>query len=608
MFIHIIATIHDGMAITYALKTVITQENAKETTRYILTSLTINGELFRPQQLLGSGAYGSVHVFAHELRKIAVKTAQLPLSNRHRSWVNNEFTFIKALYPEDGFYHQDTYTISETHFIYFIIMPIFSGEPLSLVLRNATSKQEVITAISKSAQELDKLHKKYKIVHGDISGRNILIDKQNNYQVRFIDFYMASRMYEWARLLPYNCMQEFNVVAPERMSKPIPADATQDIYSFGALIIHAHATMNPKWVKEGNHYIPRESFYSNTLLIFAHLAHSTNPQSRPSLQALLQRISQESEIPKEPHYPIMPSAKDSIRISGSTVVEAHTKPEALLQTFRLGSSQLFLRLKFKNRDLNEKSYNEILFSQQLYNYPSKYYGIFQIPKQAPAIYKKYKKLIVTPFYPGRRLDKFLEQLTTEQDVLQALLVVCYELQHIHQQGFLHGNIKDSNILINGDLLCPSQWNVYFLNFEFGGFLDSALTTTTQETPPHWAPERTNSPQSTIPPATNQDMFSFFWVLNYIFNKNLKSFSDTPTKKIIDSNFTICTVASPENRPTLSYFIQQLKKRQKELSIPPSFSKTSALYLTGCQDTLFARKAALSCSTTLERPTSLNFTM
>ena len=156
---------------------------------------------------------------------------------------------------------------------------------------------------------------------------------------------------------------------------------------------------------------------------------------------------------------------------------------------------------------------------------------------------------VMPKFPGVLLHQALAN-PTQAYYLDVMLSVAKELDRLHENNIVHGDIKTSNILVNGT-------DVYFIDFDFSYYADKLATTTSvsHKTCQHWAPERTNTRRK-IDASTNQDVYSFAM----LFDKRLlnKDFLDTHIESYLDIYREQAT-SNPACRPSLSTFIHAFEQ-------------------------------------------------
>ncbi|MFW2176222.1 MULTISPECIES: serine/threonine protein kinase [unclassified Moraxella] len=142
-----------------------------------------------------------------------------------------------------------------------------------------------------------------------------------------------------------------------------------------------------------------------------------------------------------------------------------------------------------------------------HNPPKSHYGIPQLLAYAT---EKDNAFLILPFYQGQTLKTLLQQnsLTFEQKIIIAIRL-CQLIQDIHCLGYLHGDMKPSNILL-------TEYQQVIL-LDFG--LSQSLTTTalrtsdfTAGTPAYMSPEQFNG----LPLTAQSDCYSLGIVLFEMF--------------------------------------------------------------------------------------------
>ncbi|MFZ2314202.1 MAG: serine/threonine-protein kinase [Gammaproteobacteria bacterium] len=176
-----------------------------------------------------NGGFGLVRFFKDEQgQELAVKSPIGVVTNPYNfDGVNliSSQVFFKKVYPN---HISSIHTYPGT---YRQVMPKFPGMTLDKALKNPTQAYfiDVVLAVAK---ELKRLHG-LDIVHGDIKGKNIIV---NGADIYFIDFDFSYYADKKATVTSYT-HKECVYWAPERTNRcdEIDANIAQDIYSFAML-------------------------------------------------------------------------------------------------------------------------------------------------------------------------------------------------------------------------------------------------------------------------------------------------------------------------------------------------------------------------------------
>lgn len=196
---------------------------------------------------IAAGAYGKLRLFKGKNIEFAVKKPNKTFSLitlekeelQVRKKINNELHYMMLAYPEDGpyalFHFSDPTSDEEypRHYSYRLLEPFYEGMTLSQFIQKNNDACIIAGVILKIAQELQRIHDK-KIIHGDISRRNIIIRPDGS--IRFIDFYFAYSPDNEATTttLPKNTTCYF---ARERINTTkCKAHYSQDVFSLAYMI------------------------------------------------------------------------------------------------------------------------------------------------------------------------------------------------------------------------------------------------------------------------------------------------------------------------------------------------------------------------------------
>lgn len=156
---------------------------------------------------------------------------------------------------------------------------------------------------------------------------------------------------------------------------------------------------------------------------------------------------------------------------------------------------------------------------------------------------------VMPKFPGVLLDEALAN-PTQAYYVDVMLNVAKELNRLHEMNIVHGDIKGTNILVDG-------LDVYFIDFDFSYYADKQATTTSlpHKSCLHWPPERTST-QGNVDANTSQDVYSFAMLFDSRFLN--KDFLDPHIASYLDL-YGEQAASEPTSRPSLSAFIQAFEE-------------------------------------------------
>lgn len=193
-------------------------------------------KIYHREHVIGKGTYGRVERFTNSKTgaAVAVKYVEQSWNNDIVEDTNAEATFITLMQPGRSIHTFFSPEGSQGIVKNRIVMPCFSGVPLSRMIDSVTTAHDFAELILKVSEKLDHFHR-IGCIHGDVKEENFMVSKDaNGFTVELIDFGFSSYRDETqAFYFPKKVDEMF---APEinapKITTIIPHPRT-DIYSLG---------------------------------------------------------------------------------------------------------------------------------------------------------------------------------------------------------------------------------------------------------------------------------------------------------------------------------------------------------------------------------------
>ena len=171
--------------------------------------------------------------------------------------------------------------------------------------------------------------------------------------------------------------------------------------------------------------------------------------------------------------------------------------------------------------------------------------------------EKYTNRYVMPYVKGETARSFIKVTRCARQLAEIILQIALEIQRIHTIGIIHGDLNFRNIMIYS----PESGGFIIRLIDFGFSYDKSDATAklfmSDRDKLYHPPELFNDKKEYVIPDPNQDVYSFGFILNYVFNEhesNEELMRLFPSIKVfILAAQNIC----PSARPTLDSLCRQL---------------------------------------------------
>jgi len=211
---------------------------------------------------------------------------------------------------------------------------------------------------------------------------------------------------------------------------------------------------------------------------------------------------------------------------------------------------------FNECDDEEKSVaNELRLLKQAYPEEKPCYLISGLCAVKPA---EWTYRIVMPYIYGCTLDQCVTDMDTSSSFLMLILAVAIELDRIHEQDVIHGDVYFNNALAKRNET-SGEYAVHFIDFGSAYSKDATTATITdcKKSAIRWAPERRSPDIDELKPDISQDVYSFGFMISKLFEL-LPESVDTEPLIFLLLLADIAQATDPDKRPDLSKFIIQIE--------------------------------------------------
>lgn len=170
--------------------------------------------------------------------------------------------------------------------------------------------------------------------------------------------------------------------------------------------------------------------------------------------------------------------------------------------------------------------------------------------------------LVMPLIRGKAIHSFIETLLsspTEKKqfkLASLILATASSLHQIHERGYVHGDIKENNIIVRAK---ADQFKVHFIDFGLTETINEPRAPCLPSNKQHrYAPERISTALGkTYYAHTNQDVYSLGMLLDILLKANRMEFTLLAAYPSIDQFIKNAKSKTPKERPLLIDFINQL---------------------------------------------------
>lgn len=176
--------------------------------------------------------------------------------------------------------------------------------------------------------------------------------------------------------------------------------------------------------------------------------------------------------------------------------------------------------------------------------------------------------LVMNYFNGVTLEDYYTQIKDYADLLALMLAVALELQGIHENGVLHGDLHARNVLVRA-----SDRKVKIIDFGLGYRISSRHACVTEnESALYWPPERRvtedDPVENWVAPNFKQDVFSLGWMMRDMIRRcaglekpQVELYHPTSPTLFIKLGRTLETL--PDSRPSLGEVIQEIRCEQEQ---------------------------------------------
>lgn len=186
-----------------------------------------------------------------------------------------------------------------------------------------------------------------------------------------------------------------------------------------------------------------------------------------------------------------------------------------------------------------------------------YAGKKQIPllffKQSPYTNTVESRLIM-PFFKGEDISRLIAKTMDPQDLAEIILKMAQALLKMAQQGFVHGDVKEDNIL---GYKGKNGYKIHFIDFDLSADFTWGHVDLKHNLGQRYAPERVNSNIEHTKPATNQDVYSLGYLIKLLMQDHPSAVQLFTNYPVIDSFITKAIKENPAERPLIDIFCHQL---------------------------------------------------
>lgn len=203
----------------------------------------------------------------------------------------------------------------------------------------------------------------------------------------------------------------------------------------------------------------------------------------------------------------------------------------------------------------EDAVNELHFLQRAY--PNE--GPYKLQHYVINDGAGYDYRMIMPFVPGQEFAQAVLSTRSAEEAAMLFLAIAKELERIHDLGFVHGDARSRNILIDivRDHNGEATFNVHFIDFNNAKLFGSPATIYKDQRD-DIPPEQRESPEKKLTRVhPSQDVYTIGFFINSAFDYFREELS--PNFPSIIQFCESCMKVNPDERPTLNDFICDLER-------------------------------------------------